>query len=108
MQNTDFVIENGVLTKYTGPGGDVAIPEGVTEIGKSAFYDCAGLTSVTIPEGVTVIGDYAFRGCTSLTSVTIPASVTEIAENAFDYGVELIRLSSPNSGAQSGDSRGGH
>lgn len=49
LQNTGFVIENGVLTKYIGPGGDVAIPEGVTEIGKSAFYDCAGLTSVTIP-----------------------------------------------------------
>lgn len=25
----DFVIENGVLTKYTGPGGDVTIPEAV-------------------------------------------------------------------------------
>lgn len=96
MQNTDFVIENGVLREYTGPGGDVAIPEGVTEIGKSAFYDCAGLTSVTIPEGVTMIGDSAFAGCKSLTSVTIPASVTVIADNAFDNSVELIR-SSPRS-----------
>ena len=34
MENMqDFVIENGVLEKYKGPGGDVAIPEGVTEIG---------------------------------------------------------------------------
>lgn len=31
--NQDFVIENGVLKKYTGPGGEVVIPEGVTEIG---------------------------------------------------------------------------
>lgn len=30
----DFVIEQGVLTKYTGPGGDVVIPEGVTVIEK--------------------------------------------------------------------------
>ena len=25
---SDFVIENGVLKKYVGPGGDVVIPEG--------------------------------------------------------------------------------
>ena len=31
--NQDFVIENGVLQKYKGPGGDVTIPEDVTEIG---------------------------------------------------------------------------
>ena len=28
---SDFIIENGVLTKYVGPGGDVVIPEGVTD-----------------------------------------------------------------------------
>ena len=42
--NQDFVIENGVLTKYNGPGGDVTIPEGVTEIGGSAFDGCKKLT----------------------------------------------------------------
>ena len=56
MENKqDFVIENGVLTKYTGSGGDVIIPAGVTKIGNLAFSDCANLTSVTIPEGVTEI-----------------------------------------------------
>ena len=39
----DFVIENGVLEKYTGPGGDVVIPEGVTSIGDSAFWDAEAL-----------------------------------------------------------------
>ena len=34
---SDFIIENGVLRKYVGPGGDVVIPEGVTEIGIKAF-----------------------------------------------------------------------
>ena len=28
----DFEIENGILKKYTGPGGDVVIPDGVTTI----------------------------------------------------------------------------
>jgi hypothetical protein len=56
----DFVIENGVLMKYRGAGGDVAIPEGVTEIGDSTFEDCSSLTEITIPEGVTSIGGRAF------------------------------------------------
>ena len=34
---SDFVIENGVLKKYTGKGGDVVIPEDVKEIGENAF-----------------------------------------------------------------------
>lgn len=33
----DFVIENGVLKKYKGKGGDVVIPDSVTSIGKEAF-----------------------------------------------------------------------
>ena len=36
----EFEIENGVLKRYTGPGGDVVIPDGVTSIGDQAFYLC--------------------------------------------------------------------
>jgi len=35
--NQDFVIENGVLQGYKGLGGDVTIPESVTEIGGMLF-----------------------------------------------------------------------
>jgi len=81
--NQDFVIKNGILDWYKGPGGDVIIPEGVTAIGNRVFTCCANLTSVIIPEGVKKIGGYAFYGCTGLTSVTIPAGVTEIGEGVF-------------------------
>ena len=33
----DFEIQNGVLTKYNGSGGDVIIPSDVTSIGESVF-----------------------------------------------------------------------
>lgn len=61
----------------------VTIPNSVTSIGHSAFYNCTSLTSVNIPDSVTSIGGSAFSHCTSLTSVTIPASVTSIGGEAF-------------------------
>lgn len=79
----DFTIENGVLKKYSGPGGNVVIPDGVTSIGRMAFYGRTGLTSVEIPSSVTTIGDYAFQRCTDLTSIEIPSSVTIIGDYAF-------------------------
>lgn len=81
--NNDFEIENGVLVKYTGAGGDVVIPDGVVSIGEEAFYSSVSLTSITIPDGVTSIGDGAFKCCTSLISIIIPNSVTSIGMVRF-------------------------
>ena len=67
----------------------VTIPNSVTSIDWYAFYNCSGLTSVTIPNSVTSIGVYAFYGCSGLTSVTIPNSVTYIGEQAFANCDEL-------------------
>ncbi|MBR2799787.1 MAG: hypothetical protein IKE04_02705 [Oscillospiraceae bacterium] len=39
---SDFEInEQGCLTKYTGNGGDVVIPEGVTSIGDRALREAS-------------------------------------------------------------------
>ena len=81
----DFTIKKGVLVDYNGKGGDVVIPDSVTEIGNWAFDGCTGLTSIVIPNSVTKIGNWAFDGCTGLTSIVIPNSVTKIGEGAF-YG----------------------
>ena len=109
----DFKIENEVLRKYKGEGGDVVIPDGVTSIG--SFVLCGGgslfdrhipnmrVTSITIPSSVTNIGNYAFYGCCSLTSITIPSSVTSIGERAF-FGCSLLtRIEIPNSVASIGE-----
>ena len=34
----DFLIEDGVLLRYAGPGGNVTVPAGVREIGRKAFF----------------------------------------------------------------------
>jgi len=92
---SDMKIKDGVLVKYDGPGGDVVIPEGVTEIDELAFDGCKSLTSVTIPEGVTTIGKQAFSRCASLISVTIPDSVMKIGEWAFEHCASLTNVTIP-------------
>jgi TPR repeat protein len=52
--------------------GAFVIPEGTKRIGKKAFFDCPGLTSVTIPDSVTSIGECAFQGCSSLKKIIVP------------------------------------
>ena len=100
---SDFVIENGVLTKYTGEGGSVVIPDGVTSIGREAFENCKSLTGVTIPNGVTSIGDFAFYDCKFLTSVTIPGSVTSIGAGAFEGCMSLKGITIPDGVTSIGD-----
>ena len=78
---SDFNIKDGVLTEYTGPGGDVVIPAGVTSIGDKAFAWCSSLKSVEIPKGVTSIGKGAFFGCSSL-EIVLPEGMN-IADEAF-------------------------
>ena len=95
--DSDFTIENGVLTKYNGPGGDVVIPDSVTNIRGEAFFGCTGLTNVTIPNSVTSIGGNAFRYCTDLTSIIIPHSVTNIWVGAFLDFRGLTSIIIPNS-----------
>ena len=62
---------------------EVEVCEGVTTIGRCAFYGLKFVKTATIADTVTAINDYAFNGCFSLKSIVIPDSVTYIAETAF-------------------------
>ena len=53
---------------------NVTIPNNVTSIGDSAFFECEGLTSVTIPNSVTSIGDAPFADCSSLTNIAVDST----------------------------------
>ena len=52
MANNDFVINNGVLEKYNGVGGNIIVPDDVLIIQKGAFKDCEHIESITISKSV--------------------------------------------------------
>ncbi len=85
------------ITGYTGSGGDVVIPNGVTTIGNGIFQFKTSITSVVIPDSVTTIGDNAFDQCESLKTVTFGTNsqLTTIGVSAFSFCpmIESISIS---------------
>ena len=81
----EFNIEDGILREYHGEGGEVIIPEGVTEIGYGAFDGCAGITAVTFPNTLRRIGNFAFWGAHMLREIVLPDGVESVGFRAF-YG----------------------
>ena len=97
QEENPLVIANDIVVDGRNCTGKVVIPDGVTSISDSAFYNCTKLTEITIPNGVTNIGDYVFYSCDSLTSITIPDSVTSIGSSAFESCSSLTSITIPDS-----------
>ena len=79
----DFWIEDGVLVKYYGTGGDVLLPNGIVSIGEFAFIECNNLTSVSFPTGLISIEEGAFYSCRKLQSVLFSDDLKTIGDEAF-------------------------
>lgn len=79
----DFIVENGVLTRYVGNDSTVIIPKGIVSIGEKAFANNLKLNSITIPNGVVSIRYLAFFECYNLVEVIMPASIVSIGTGAF-------------------------
>ena len=99
----DFEIENGVLLKYTGRGGNVIIPNTVKEIASYAFENCNRFTRITLPDGIKSIGDRAFARCYYLAEIVIPDTVTAIGNNAFAGCSRLVKVNIPEGVTSIGD-----
>ena len=83
MPDPAFIIEDGVLKAYTGPGRVVNIPPGVERIGVGAFYHNPSPTYVNIHDGVTSIGALAFCGCRNIRFIHYTDSVKYVGRRAF-------------------------
>ncbi|MDC0200979.1 leucine-rich repeat domain-containing protein [Verrucomicrobia bacterium] len=92
MDGVLFNKEKTALRIYpAGKTGDnYTIPDSVTSIGASAFYQCTSLTSITIPVGVTSIGHQAFNSCTHLTAVTFLGDAPKTRRQVFKGATPTI------------------
>ncbi len=76
---SDFVVEDGILTAYTGTASKVVIPGNVHSIGEGVFEGNTAITSVSFPNHITSIGMRAFYGCTNLQESTTYDAVTALS-----------------------------
>lgn len=74
----------------------LTLPNSINSIGKAAFAYCHGLDTVVIPKNVTVIEDMVFADCEGLRRVVIPEGVTKIANSAFNACLSMDSLFLPN------------
>lgn len=100
-----YTTNNGTLTivQYTGPGGDVVIPDTinglkVSTVGSQAFFQANSMTSLTFGANVTTIEQNAVFQCPALATVIIPQSVTNIGDGPFVdcKGLTTISLTGSN------------
>lgn len=81
MNKSNFTIQRGYLVAYHGTADHIEIPEGVTSIGRRAFYMC-NAKSVTLPSTLTEIEQEAFA-CSKLEQVFILGTITKVGAGAF-------------------------
>lgn len=72
----------GAASFWPSKAEKIIIPDTVTEICSSAFYECRKLKEINLPKTLNVIRDHAFSCCESLESVTIPGNVC-LSNNIF-------------------------
>lgn len=79
----DFIV-SAVLIKYTGSGGDVVIPEGITTVRRLAFSECSWLRSVTFPNSIEFIEPLSFRGFRNLEEINFPYTNFDVRFSVFE------------------------
>lgn len=71
---------------------ELVISEGITRVGRLAFYYIILCEKLTIPSTVTYIGDRAFQECYKLREITLPANLTYLGTYSFAVGFEVRNI----------------
>ena len=92
-----YINRMGPWTGHNAQIKKVVIEEGVTYIGKFAFYLMNGFSALELPDSLLEIGGGAFAGCGGLLEVHIPDNVTKIGVQSFQGLLYLRTLTFGNS-----------
>ncbi len=83
MANYDYI--GGPWKTYSNQLKTLVIEDGVTSIGKYAFYNCSKFTgNLVIPDSVTLIDEYAFDSCKGFSVLELGTGVKTINKSAFN------------------------
>lgn len=82
-KSTDFIVEGGVLVKYSGNQSHVEIPNGIVSIGPKVFQNNLAIEVVKFPDSVTSIQNNAFDGCINLKTLQNVDSIKSFGDEAF-------------------------
>lgn len=94
LPNTITSIGNSAFFQCTAIK-NIVIPNGVTSIGNETFYECGNLENISLPSTLQAIGQRVFVMCGNLKSVVIPNGVTTIGEDVFAQ-TGLVTITFPN------------
>lgn len=82
---------------YSNQVEEIIVEDGVTSIGKDAFYGFENLEYVTFEGSVTSIGENAFANCRKLLDITLPETLQTIGMRAFEHCEALSEITLPSS-----------
>lgn len=96
IKDKDFIIKGTTAVKYLGSEKIVNIPEGITDLRCSLFWDNQVIEEVHLPNSLINLGGDTFYNCSNLKRVTIPQNVRFMGNNPFAGcpNIEIINNSS--------------
>ena len=63
---------------------NIYLPDTLTTIHASAFYECYELLLNKLPRDLTTLGTQAFKGCSAITISELPVGLTKLESNTFN------------------------
>lgn len=76
---------------------EIVVSDGITSIGKYAFYKAENAQKISLPDTLTTINERAFEYCSSVEELIIPDTVNQIGYGTFANMTNLKKVTVPAS-----------